>query len=92
MTGGLPTPPGVLDRLALMNGGLDPGLNKHDRVSVLIPVCIIEGITEGTLIRQALTEVGYDARHVGLTLSKGSASMPPDQRWYKDADGYYRLP
>lgn len=87
-----PIPPAALDRLGQMDDGLDPGLNKHDRVSVLIAVCIMEGITDGKLICLALKLRGYNSRHVGLTLNKGAASMPPEYRWYKGSDEQYRLP
>lgn len=87
-----PISPAVLERLRQVDDALDPGLNKHGRVSVLIPICIMEGITEGRLICLALKLLGYDPRHVGLILSRGSASMPPEHRWYKDSDGRYRLP
>jgi hypothetical protein len=92
MSSQLPIPPAVLDQLARVNDGLDPGMNKHDRVSVLIPVCIMEGITDGKLICLALKLLRYNPRHVGLILHNGSASMPPEHRWYKDSDSHCRLP
>lgn len=87
-----PFPTDVLVRLVVFDATLDPGINKHDRVSVLIAVCIAEGITKGSLIRSALMELGYDGSHVAIVLKKGSGSMPPESRWYRDESGAYRLP
>lgn len=87
-----PIPPAVLDRLGQVDDRLDHAMSKHDRVSVLIPVCIMAGITDGKLICLALKLRGYNPKHVGLTLSKGAASLPPEHRWYKDSEGSYRLP
>ncbi len=87
-----PIPTAALDRLARVDADLAPCLSKHDRVSMLIAVCIVEGITDGKLICAALKLLGSNPQHVGMILNKGSASMPPEHRWYKDADGHYRLP
>lgn len=87
-----PIPSAVLDRLECIDADLAPGLSKHDRVSMLIAVCIVEGVTEGKLICLALKLLGYNPRHVGLTLGRGGAHMPPEHRWYKDSGGHYRLP
>ncbi len=86
-----PILPAVLDQLRRMDNELDPGLSKHDRVSMLIAVCIVEGVTDGKLICFALKLLGYNPKHVGLTLGKGSGRMPAEHRWYKDSDGHYRL-
>lgn len=92
MTAEQPIPPAVLERVGQVDDGLDCGLNLHDRVSVLIPVCIEEGITEGRLICLALKLRGYNAQHVGRMLTEGRAAMAPQDRWYKGSDGLYRLP
>lgn len=87
-----PFPADVLARLVAFDATLDTGINKHDRVSVLIALCIAEGITKGSLIRRALMELHYDGSHVAIVLKKGSGSMPPESRWHKDGNGHYRLP
>ena len=87
-----PIPPAVLDQLRRIDNELDPSLSKHNRVSMLIALCIMEGITNGSFIRCTLMELGYDGQHVAIILKKGSGSMPPEHRWYKDSDGHYRLP
>jgi hypothetical protein len=87
-----PLPADVLARLVAFDATLDPGTNKHDRVSVLIAACIAEGITKGSVIRSALMELGYDGDHVAIMLKKGSGSRPPESRWYRDDSGVYRLP
>jgi hypothetical protein len=87
-----PFPADMLARLVAFTATLDPRINKHDRVSVLIAACIAEGITKGSSIRSALMELGYDGSHVAITLTKGSGSMPPESRWYRDESGAYRLP
>lgn len=92
MTAEQPIPPAVLERVGRVDDGLDCGLNLHDRVSVLIPVCIEEGITEGRLICLALKLRGYHPNHVGILLGKGAARVPTEHRWYKDSGGHYRLP
>lgn len=92
MTTERPIPPTALDRLREVDHRLDRDLSKHDRVSVLIPVCIDQGITKGSLICLALKLCGYNARHVGITLDGGSAHMPPEHQWYKDSGGQYACP
>lgn len=92
ITTGQPIAPDALKRLGEFDYGLGSNLNKHDRVSVLIPVCIEQGITEGRLICLALKLRGYSPRHVGMTLKNGASNVPPEHRWSKDADGHYRLP
>ena len=87
-----PFPTDVLAQLVAFEATLEPGTNKHDRVSVLIALCIAEGITKGSMIRSALMELGYNGDHVAITLKNGSGSMPPEIRWYRDESGAYRLP
>ena len=88
----LPIAPAVLERLGNFDDSLDHKLRSHDRVSVMIGACIEEGIVHGKLICLALKLRGYTPRHVGIILTKGADSMPPELRWYKDSEGKYRLP
>lgn len=84
--------PSVLTRLKQAHVGLERSLSKNDRVAILILICIEEGITAGNLICLALTLCGYNRRHVDMTLAKGAAGIPLENRCYKDPSGHYVLP
>ncbi|WFL76151.1 hypothetical protein P7228_09060 [Altererythrobacter arenosus] len=66
-------------------------MTSSDRLMALIPACIVEGITKGPLITLALTLIGYNKRHVGMTLNDGNLGKIDSCPWFRDAQGRYRL-
>jgi len=51
-------------------------VGKHDRVIVLIQACISQGIVRGTQLVSVIKELGFNAQHVGMTLTKGRGDDP----------------
>ena len=87
-----PISPMVMERLDYADDTLDADLNMHDRVAVMIGVCIEEGLTNASLIRLALKRRGYNVRHVSIMLQEGPGNVPDKLRWYQSPEGDFRLP
>ena len=65
--------------------------NKTDLVLVLVEACLDEGIDTGRGIVIALSDIGFDRRHVGITLAGNTGHDPERHRWFKTDDGRYAL-
>ena len=65
--------------------------NRHDRVSVLIEACILNGIDSGPFIVHTLNSLGFDKRHVGIMLDQNSGKTSAAGRWFRNAEGRYEL-
>ncbi len=63
--------------------------NLNDQVDYLIESCILLGICNGSAIRDAISGLGYDAKHVGIRLAKQTGRNPLRCRWGKAEDGTY---
>lgn len=68
------------------------GVNKHDRAHMLINACIGEGIDTGCHIVGVLASLGFDKRHVGITLKAGLQRDPEWPNWGRSEDGRYYAP
>ena len=69
----------------------NPAANKHDRVTVLIDICIMEGANTRPLIVAGIKAHGFDARHVAIILNNGTGNDPKRHRWQRDDEGYYQI-
>lgn len=67
------------------------GPNLHDGVIITIKACILEGVDEGPQIVETLTNVGFNRRHVGLTLASNAGAFAERHHWYRSNNGRYRL-
>ena len=86
----LPIPPETLKILRHYEAGLDPALSMHDRVRVLIRMCIDEGVHEGKLIVLAISLMDYNKQHVGIVLKEGAA-IAGEALWQQADDGTYQI-
>lgn len=68
------------------------GVNKHDRAHMLINACIGEGVDTGCRIVGVLAALGFDKRHVGITLKAGLQRDPEWPNWGRSEDGRYYAP
>ncbi len=46
-----------------------------------------DGNDSGSLIVHVLSKLKFNRKHVGMLLAEGAANIPPEVRWFKDADG-----
>ncbi len=77
-------------RLRALLGEIAASCSKNDQVIVLIAACIEEGFNRGPRITGALEMLGFNKRHVGMTLI--DRAQPGDGQWWsKGEDGVYRL-
>ncbi len=78
-------------------GELDAGMRaagdttQFDRVLILIEATIESGITKGAEIVKTVSAFGYNARYVGIQLETNAGANPEKHRWFKNAEGHYRL-
>ena len=84
------TPADVLERLRALLEEIRPA-NRHDQAIVLIEACILEGIDTRPQIVRVGRELGFDYRHVAMTLNAQEGRHPDRHRWCRDAEGRYRL-
>ncbi|QDM40630.1 hypothetical protein [Altererythrobacter sp. TH136] len=68
------------------------GVNKHDRVHMLINACIGEGIDTGCRIVGVLAALGFNRQHAGITLKAGLKCEPEWPNWGRSGDGRYYAP
>lgn len=95
MSNNAPAPPcGSSERSARLRGLIDacqPGTNRHDQAIVAITACIEEGLNTRAGIIAEMRQLGFDPRHVAITLNGGSGVDPRSHRWRRDAAGQYAL-
>ncbi|QIG53755.1 hypothetical protein G6N82_05945 [Altererythrobacter sp. BO-6] len=83
----------LITRLGALDLSLqDNKVNTNDRVLALISACITEGVDQGPSIVEVLARLGFDRRHVGLTLNKGIQQVPVWPNWGRRDDGRYYVP
>jgi len=78
-----------IESLRKLEQSLEPSVGKHERAIVLIHACILHEIDTGTAIISALQELGFNKRHVGIWLAKGTGNDPERHFWSRDEDGKY---
>lgn len=83
----------LITRLGALDLSLqDDPKNKHDRAHVLINACIAEGIVHGSHIVDVLAGIGFNRRHIGMTLKQGIQRNPVWPHWGRHEDGTYYAP
>lgn len=83
-------PDDVVERLRTLHDGLVGTSTKHEVVTALIHACLFDDINTGPAIIAALTQLGCDPQHVGITLRKGCGDDVKRHEWAKLPDGTYR--
>ena len=66
------------------------GPNKHARVSALACACIDAGINTRLHIIEVLSLLGFNPRHVAITLNENTGTNPERFQWTRDETGAYR--
>jgi hypothetical protein len=80
--------PDPMKRLQRLLDTIRPGTNRHEQATVMIEACIGEGFDTRPRIIGALRQLGFDPRHIAITL-KGD--NPYGGRWLRSAGGIYSL-
>ena len=80
-----------MNLVTLKNGLIELGCNQPGQVIVLIEACLGEGISVGSEIVQAVSELGYDRRFVGIQLRTNAGRNRDRYRWVRSKEGTYRL-
>lgn len=86
-----PQPLDPISGLRKMLDGFDPSLNKHDRADALIEACLSQGPADSTAISELADQLGFNPVHVRIRLVKGAGRNSNVYRWWRDAEGRYRL-
>ena len=77
---------------ALDQSLVDSGVNKNDRVLLLINACINQGIDTGARIVGTVVQLGFNRQHVGMTLKHGLQRQPEWPNWGRHDAGTYYAP